>query len=141
MVYRPRLREGQELAGMACAGTRYGEVAVVHLVNNKVGGRLAHRSPVGVPACGVGGGHVDDGSALSVDAHGFGKDAGRLAAPHVEGVEASHQVALHLGAPAAVLVVHLDGLQRLASRPGLVDTHLDGLGLGRSEEGEGGLFG
>ena len=120
-----------------------GEVADVHLVDDEVGRRLECGPAVALPPHRVGLGQVDDGAALTIDADGAGKDAGRLAgmalvAGDVEGVELSFPVALHGGCPAAGFgALHLHRLEWLATKAGAIEPQYRRLTLRRTaEEGE-----
>ena len=125
---------------MRCVRTGNGEVAVVHLIDHQVGGRLTDGVLVLVPALRIGIAQCHDGATLAIDAHSLGKDAGTLAASHVEGIEAAHEVALYRSRPDIALTLHLDGLQRLAAQSLAIDTHLDTLGISRGKQAENGLL-
>ena len=119
----PRLGEGEELARILGIWTGDGEVAVMQLINHQVGRRLHDGTLVAAPVVRKRLRRIDDGGTLSVDSHGLGKDSGALATPHVEGVEASHEVTLHGGRPQPVSIGHLDSLQSLASYAVLIDSY------------------
>ena len=140
VVDGPRLSEGKELARVGCIGSGDGEVAMVKLIDDMVGWRLHDGPAVALPPFGIGGCHVDDGATLAIDADGLGEHAGALALADVEGIEASHQVALHGGDPAVRLVrePHGYGLNSLAAKARFIDTHLDLLGIAGGKEAEGG---
>ena len=92
------LGKGKELARIfAAAGGVDGEVAVVHLVDDEVGGAVDVWASVFVPSFGIGRLEVDDGCSPAVDANGCGEGAGTFAAPHVEGVVLAFEVALDCG--------------------------------------------
>ena len=122
---------------MPCIATGYREVAVVQLVNHQVGRVFHHRVLVAAPIVGKRLLHVDDGPTLPVHANSLCKHASALATPHIEGIEAPHQVALHRGLPQPVLVQpHPGRLDGLAARALLVDAHHHPPGRLGGKEGE-----
>ena len=99
---------------------------MVHLVDDKVGGRLHHGTLVTAPVVGIGLCHVDDGSTLAVDAYGLGKYTGTLTETHVESIELTHEVTTDSGRPLFVTrALHLYGLEDLATQSLLIDTEGD----------------
>ena len=111
-----------------------GEVAVVHLIQDEVLSGNAGTF-VGTPASRVGVGHVNDGAALAVHAHGGSPNARALSAEfaailHIKGVELTLEVALNGGLPDPCLgTFHVDGLDRFAAQAVLVDAQFDLLGI------------
>ena len=123
VVEGPRLGECEELAWILGIRTGDGEVTMVELIDDEVSWRLHHRATVVVPIGWRRLRHINNGSTLTIDSHGFGKDTRTLATTHIEGVETSHEVTLHSGCPQPVGISHLDGLQGLASHTVLIDSH------------------
>ena len=117
------------------------EVAVVHLVDDEVGGRLHDGASVLFPSFGVGVFHVDDSPSLSVHADSLGEDARSFSSSDVEGVESSHEVALNGCCPLFVgRAFHLYRLECLAALPFVIEAQGYALGTVGGEEAEGGLF-
>ena len=135
VVDGPGLGQCEELTGVLGILTGDGEVTVVHLVNHEVGRRLCHRMLVTAPMLRVGFRHVDDGTALAVDTYGLGEHTWALALADIEGVELSHQVALHDGGPLLISRFrHFDGLGGFAVQSFLVNTYSDFLRIIGGEE-------
>ena len=133
----PGLCQGEELALVLGILTGDGEVAMVHLIDDEVGRRLAHGVTILCPAFGIGLRKVDDGASLAIDAYGLGKDTRALTEAHVEGVELAHEVAFDGGGPLLVGgALHLHGLHGLAVESLLIDTQRDALGIVGCKEGK-----
>ena len=122
VLYCPRFGKCEELARMSSSGTVDGEIAMVHLIDYQVGRRLAYRPLVEPPALRISSSHIDDGSSFAIHSHSLRKHTGTLSLTHVEGIEATHQVALHRCIPQAVLILHLNGFQSLSALSVLVDS-------------------
>ena len=114
--------QGQKLAFMLqSGGSINGEIAMMHLIDNKVGRRLGCRSAVGFPPLGIGGGHVYHGSACAIYAHGLGKDTGSLPPTHVKCVKTPLEIALDRGGPKVLSGrPELDRLDQFSARSGIV---------------------
>ena len=137
----PGLCQCHELAGILRILAVDGEVTMVHLVDHKVGGRLRDGVLILRPSLRIGLREVDDGASLAVHTHGFGEDTRALALSHVEGIELTHQVALHGGLPLFVGdAFHLHALLGLAAKTCFIDTHHNLLRIVRCKEGEHGLL-
>ena len=85
-------------------GGRHGEVAVVHLIDDKVGGLLGQRSLVAAPSLGICFCHIDDGGTTSIDTYGFGEDTRSLVhlllfCFHLECIEHTLQVTFDVSSP------------------------------------------
>ena len=141
MIYGLWFREGQELAFVLQLRRRvYREVAVVHFINHKIGGRRGGHTHVGHPQVGVGVVHVDDGSTSAVHSHSLGKHAGCLVHQfflglHLKGVEHAIKVALDVCRPQVFArAFHLHGLHFLATRSLGIEIYLYTFGIrGRIE--------
>ncbi len=136
VVYGPRLGQRQKLALMLGVGSVDGEVAVVHLVDDQVAGRLHHGPLVEGPSFRVGGLEVEHVAPLSVHADRRSAEAGRLLALHsLEGVEPAAPVALYLGPVVAVVslhLLHLYFLCSLAARALFIESECHFARIGRS---------
>ena len=94
------------------------------------------------PTLGIGVGHIDDGTALTIGTYGFGKYARALAFTHVEGIELTHQVTLNGGCPALVAgFLHLHAFNGFAAQTVLIDAYGYLLGIVRGKELELSFFG
>ena len=91
----PGFGECHEFPRIPRIRTGNGKIAMVHLIDHKVGRRFHHRSTVVLPPCRVGCCHIDDGPAFAIHSDCLGEDARTLATAHVEGIELSHEVTLH----------------------------------------------
>ena len=89
VVDGPRFGEGEELTRILRIGTGNGEVTVVHLIDNEVGGRLDDGVLVITPTVGTRLRIVDDGGTTAIHSHGLGKDTRCLAMSGVESVVAA----------------------------------------------------
>ena len=133
----PWLCQGEELALVLGILTGDGKVAVVHLVDDEVGRRLADGMTILCPAFGIGLCKVDDGASLAIDAYSLGKDTRTLAEAHVEGVELAHEVATDGSCPLLVGgALHLHSLHGLAVESLLIDAQCDALGIVGCKEGK-----
>ena len=139
--------KSEELAFVCDAAVRCNaEVAMMHLINHGVGESVELRAAVVVPAGGVCGAEVNDGSTLAVDAYGFSPYAGRLSEPlavvlDAEGVELAVEGGVDTGTPDAVAAEpHLEGVNWSGVSAVVVDKDLHGVGF-RRPEGEAGAHG
>ena len=107
-VDRSRFRHRKELAFVADTRRRvYGEVAMVHFVNNHIGRRCQRRTFILRPAFRVGFPHIDNGRALTVYTHCLRIDTRGITQPftvdfYIESVELAFQILLYLSRPRTV---------------------------------------
>ena len=117
----------------------HAEIAVMHLVEHRIGYILEFRAFVFTPAGGIGRGEIDDCGTLAVGTYGLGPDTGCLGKPatiysHTESVEFAVKLLGNRRTPGAVFsTLHQQGFYGSCIAIGVVYQHLDSLCLGRPE--------
>ena len=119
---RSLLRKSQELTlvGNPRRGVD-GEIAVVHLVEHRVGYIVDFRTLVLLPALRIGPREIYNRGAPAVDSDSLGPDPRGLVEPfavvkHLEGIVLAHRRGVDFGGPGTVLgPPHIDSPQRLAA--------------------------
>ena len=136
MTDSPRLCQRQEFPLVLCFRTRYGEVAMMHFINDQVDRCLADGTCITFPPYGIGRFHLNNSRTLTIYANSFCENARTLPLTDVEGIEASHHVAFYCSTPQAISIFHLNGFQSLPTLSLLIDSHFDRLRFLRCKETE-----
>ena len=112
------------------------QVAVVSLIDYRVGDVFHLRTFVVFPALRIGGCHIYYSGAIAVHANRFRPYAGSLVEPaplvfYAEGVEAAVELTRHRGCPCTVvgMEMHVEGVEGSAVGPVGIEKHLGCLGL------------